>query len=149
MKVLLLQDVRGSGKAGEIITVSDGYYRNFLFPKGLAKEATQGIVKELDMKRAAEARRKAVDKEAAMAIAKRMQEMKVVLHAKAGENNRLFGSLGSKEIVEALATQYGIEVDKKKVELEENIRELGEYQVKIRLYAGVLATLNVEVVAGE
>ncbi|MDD3242848.1 MAG: 50S ribosomal protein L9 [Eubacteriales bacterium] len=148
MKVLLLQDVRGSGKQGEIINVSDGYARNFLLPRNLAKIADEGVIKGLEQKKAAEARRRAVDKQAAMEIAQRMKNMTVTVQAKAGANGKLFGSVTNKEVSEALEAQHHIQVEKKKIEMGP-IGAVGSYTAKIRLFAEVSAELAVEVTAGE
>lgn len=149
MKVLLLKDVKGSGKQDEIISVSDGYARNFLLPRGLAKVADSTIIKEQEQKKNAEARRRAVDKKAATDIALRMKDMQVTVAAKAGANGKLFGSVSNKEVSDALEAQHHIMVDKKKIELSSPIGAVGSYTAKVRLFAEVSAELKVEVVAGE
>ena len=149
MKVLLLKDVSGHGKEGDVVDISDGYARNYLIPRKLAVAATQGMEKEMNVRKAAEARRRAVDKEAAEKIAQRMEGMKLTLPGKAGENGRLFGSISGREIAEALNTEHHIEVDRKKIELESAIHELGTYNVRVRLFANVSANIQIEVVAGE
>lgn len=147
MKVLLIQDVKGQGKAGQVVNVSDGYARNFLFPKGLAKEANASNLNAVKIKDSAAKHRVEVEKQEAQALAKRLGELTVEIHAKTGEGGRLFGSITNKEIAEALQEQYKIELDKKKIELKEHIKETGEYKATVRLYAEVAAKVNVIVKA--
>lgn len=145
MKVIFLQDVKGQGKKGQIKEVSEGYVRNFLLPKGLAKPASDGNLKTLEVQNASEAKRKQKEKEDAQALAKRLEELKVIVKAKAGEGGRLFGAITSKQIAESLASQ-GIKIDKRKIELDEPIRTLGVTQVPIKLHPDVKANLNVQTV---
>lgn len=148
MKVFLLQDVKGTGKQGEIVTVSDGYARNFLMPRNMARPADAALVKEQDEKKASLARRRAVDKHAAEEIARRMKDMTVTLKAKAGESGKLFGSVSNKEVAVALEEQHKVQVERKKIEMD-TITAVGSYTAKVRLFAEVSAELKVEVVAGE
>jgi len=144
MKVIFLQDVKGQGKKGEVKEVSEGYARNFLIPRGLAKEASQGNLKTLEVQKQAEERRKQREKQEAEELGKRLDQMTVVIRAKAGEGGRLFGAITSKQVAEALAKE-GIEIDKRKIELDEPIRSLGVTKVPIKLHPQVRATLNVQV----
>ncbi|QHT58637.1 50S ribosomal protein L9 [Paenibacillus lycopersici] len=142
MKVIFLQDVKGQGKKGEIKDLSEGYVRNFLFPKNLAKPASEGNVKTLDAQKAAELRKKEQEKADAQALGARLEAMKVVVKTKAGEGGRLFGAITSKQIAEALEA-LGVKVDKRKIELEEPIRTLGVTQVQVKLHPEVKAKLSV------
>jgi large subunit ribosomal protein L9 len=144
MKVIFLQDVKGQGKRGEVKDVSEGYANNFLIPRGLAKIATEGNMKSLQVQKQAEARRKDREKEQAQQLAKQIEALTVRIKAKAGEGGRLFGSITSKQIAEELE-KMNIRVDKRKIDLPEPIRSLGGSQVPIKLYPDVVATLKVEV----
>lgn len=143
MKVIFLQDVKGQGKKGQIKDLSEGYVRNFLLPKGLAKLASDGNLKTLEVQNASEEKRKAKEKEDAQALGKRLEEMTIVVKAKAGEGGRLFGAITSKQIADSLAAQ-GIKIDKRKIELDDPIRTLGVTQVPIKLHPEVKAKLNVK-----
>ena len=144
MKVIFLQDVKGQGKKGEVKEVSEGYARNFLIPRGLAAEASKGNLKTLEVQKQSEERRKQQEKEEAEKLGKRLESMTVVIRAKAGEGGRLFGAITSKQVAEALAKE-GIEIDKRKIELEEPIRTLGVTKVPVKLHPQVRATLSVQV----
>lgn len=143
MKVIFLQDVKGQGKKGEVKDLSEGYVRNFLLPKGLAKEASQGNMKTLEQQNLAEMKRKQKEKEDAEALGKKLEDLTVVVKTKAGEGGKLFGAITSKQIAEALAEQ-GIKIDKRKIELEEPIRTLGVTQVAVKLHPEVKAKLSVQ-----
>jgi large subunit ribosomal protein L9 len=149
MKVILRQDIKGTGKKGEILNVSDGFARNYLFPKALAVEATAGNLKSVIQSKDAEARRKAVSEQSAREIAVRLKELTVTIKAKAGEGGKLFGSVTGREIAEALLDQHHIEVDKKKIEMEEPLKAVGAHDVRVRLYAGVSSVIQVNITAGE
>jgi large subunit ribosomal protein L9 len=149
MKVILSQDIKGTGSKGDVLNVSDGFARNYLFPKGLASEATQGNLAAIKQHKDAEARRKAVNEQSAREIAARIKELTVTIKAKSGEAGKLFGSVTGKEIAEALLAQHHIEVDKKKIEMEEPIKTIGTHQVKVKLFAGVSSTLSVQITPGE
>jgi large subunit ribosomal protein L9 len=149
MKVILTQDIKGTGNKGDVINASDGYARNYLFPRSLAVEATDGALNVIKQKKDSEARRKAVSEQSAREIAERIKEMTVVIKAKAGEGGKLFGSVTGKEISEALQAQHHIEVDKKKIEMDEAIKIVGVHEVKLKLFAGVSAILKVQITAGE
>lgn len=143
MKVIFLQDVKGQGKKGQVKDLSEGYVRNFLLPKGLAKLASDGNLKTLEVQNASEEKRKQKEKEDAEALGKRLEEMTIVVKAKAGEGGRLFGAITSKQIAEALAAK-GVKIDKRKIELDEPIRTLGVTQVPVKLHPDVKAKLNVQ-----
>jgi large subunit ribosomal protein L9 len=145
MKVIFLQDVKGHGKKGEVKEVAEGYARNFLIPRGLAQAATDSALKSLGQMKAAEDRRKEQEREKARALAAKLSQMTVVIKAKAGQNGRLFGAVTGKQIAEALEKE-GIKLDKRQVELDEPIRELGTTRVTLRLYPEIKAELSVQVV---
>ncbi len=148
MKVILLKDVKGSGKAGEVINVSDGYARNFLFPRGLAQEATASALNAIKQKQAADDHRKQVEREAAYAQAQDLSGKTVTVRVRVGQNGKLFGTVSGKEVAEALKAQYGLEVDKKKIVLKESIKEAGTYTAQVKLYPSISADVQV-VVTGE
>ena len=147
MKVILLKEVKGLGKAGELVKTSDGHARNLLIPKGLAKEATDANVRELEKQKAMAAEKKQSEQEEARELAKRLAEVRVKIVTKTGEGGRLFGSITTKDIADALQAQEGIELDKKKFVLDTPIKHTGEFQVEIKLYAEIAAQLLVEVTA--
>lgn len=144
MKVILTQDVKGSGKKGEMINAADGYARNFLLPKGLAIEANNQAIGEMKAKEASVQHKIQVEKEAAMACAKQLEGKTVKLTAKAGSNGKLFGSVTTKEIADAINKQFGASVDKKKIQVNE-IKAFGSYTAEIKLYTGISAKMTVEV----
>ncbi|NLT48764.1 MAG: 50S ribosomal protein L9 [Clostridiales bacterium] len=143
MKVILLQDVKNMGKAGNVVNVSDGYARNFLIPKGLVKEATPANMKELERIKAANAAILAENLESAQALEKKIAMLRVTIKTKGGEGGRLFGSITAKDIADALQQQHGIEIDKKKFVLESPIKQTGEHVVEIKLFTNVTAKLRV------
>lgn len=145
MKVILLKDVKGTGKKGEMKEVSDGYARNFLFPKKLAVVADSTAVKELKEKNKSQEIKAQKEYEAAVEQGKKMEEMNVVIYSKAGEGGRLFGSITSKDIAEQLKKQHNIEVDKRKISLDEPIRVLGSRKVDIKIHQKVTTTVRVDV----
>jgi len=147
MKVILQADVKGTGKKGQVFEVADGYARNFLFPKKLAIEATTGNIQDINHKKAAEDRRKGKEKETAVELADKLNALLIEIKTKTGEGGRLFGSVTSKEIVAALKKQHGVEVDKRKLELKEPIKALGDYEVPVKVYPDVIAILKVHVFA--
>ena len=144
MKVILLCDVKGSGKKDDIINVSDGYARNFLFPKKWAVEATPGAVKEIERKRANEEKLERERRAAAEEVAKQLKDKLIALKVKCGGQGRLYGRITSAEIAAALKEQHGVDVDKRKIECED-IRQVGEYAVTVSLYTGVKAPMKVKV----
>ena len=145
MKVILLQDVKGQGKKGEMLNVSDGYARNFLFPRKLAMEATTDALNAKNIQDAAARRREAEERAAADALRKQLKEMPVRLQAKAGTGGRLFGSITTKEISEALKAQYGVEIPKAKLVQEEPIKSFGTFEVKAKLYPEIQGAITVVV----
>lgn len=146
MKVILLEDVQGKGKSGDIVTVSDGYARNFLFPKNLAKEATKTNLNAAKIAKDAVAHKEAVRKQEAEELAKKLKGKTISITGNCGEGTRLFGSITSAEIAEGIKTATGIEIDKKKIVLNDHIKELGKYPVSIKLFAEVSTQITVEVV---
>jgi len=146
MKVILLQDVKGSGKKGQIVNVSDGHAKNFLIPKKLAAEATATTLKdwERDQKNAESKRQSEVA--AAQALGKRIEEAIVKIPMKIGENGKMFGSVSNKEIAAAMSSQVGIDIDRKKIVLDEPIKMVGIKKVAVKLYADISAQLSVEIV---
>ncbi|MGN0734980.1 MAG: 50S ribosomal protein L9 [Anaerovoracaceae bacterium] len=147
MIVILNRDVKGTGKAGDIVKVSDGYARNMLIPKGYAKEATEGNVRNLEKQKAIAAEKKAEEKAAAQALAEKVNAVSVTIKTKAGEGGRIFGSITSKDIADALAAQQKLTVDKKKIQLDNPIKQTGELTVDIKLYPEVMAKLKVIITA--
>ncbi len=145
MKVVLLADVKGSGKKGELVNVSDGYARNFLFPKKLAKEANAQAMNELKNAEEAKAYKVKTETEAAKKAAGILEGKTVRLTAKAGQGGRLFGSVTAKEIAEALKEQFGVEIDKRKIAIDGDIKAFGTYSCEIKLYAGITAKVYVMV----
>ena len=148
MKVILLQDIKGVGKKDQIINANDGYARNYLFPKKLAVEANAGNLGNLKAKQESNQYRKDVEKEEATKLANKLKDITLVLKVKAGENGKIFGGVTSKEISENLKTQYKIEIDKKKIMLNETIKVLGTITVDIKLYEGIIGKLKVQIIAG-
>ncbi len=144
MKVIFQQDVKGKGKKGEIKEVSEGYARNFLFPKNIAVEANKGNMKQLELKKKGDEKRAEEEHQQALDLKKELEALKIELKAKSGEGGRLFGSITSKQIAQNLKSQQ-IKVDKRKIELNEPIRTLGYTDVPIKLHHDVTATLKVHV----
>lgn len=144
MQVILNQDVKGQGKKGQMVNVSDGYARNYLLPKGLAKEATKSNINVMKGKAESLEYKIKTETEEAQKIAETMKTIEVVLTAKAGDNGKLFGSITSKDIVEALKMQHHIKIDKKKLVMSD-IKKLGVTEVPVKLYTGVSGTLKVNV----
>ena len=147
MKVILKENVKSIGKKDDIVNVSDGYARNFLFVKNLAVEANSDNLAKLKSKKDSEQYRKNQDKEDAEKIADKMGKIKLQFKVKTGENGKIFGGVSSKEIQEKLEKDYNIKVDKKKIELKETIKTLGITKVQIKLFEGVIANLKVEIVS--
>ena len=145
MKVILQQDVKGQGKKGQRVEVSDGYARNFLLPKKLAVAATAENVNTMKQQEKARKAQEAAEKAEAEALAKRLEGVMVKIPAKAGEGGRLFGAVTAKEISEALSTQHGLNIAKTKLVLDEPIKACGGYQVKAKLGYEVTGTVNVMV----
>ena len=147
MKVILLQDVKKIGKKGDVINTSDGYARNFLFPKNLAVEANAENMSKLKAKQDSNAFKKSQEKEEAQKIADKLSKILMKVQVKAGENGKIFGGVSSKEIAENLEKQYNIKVDKKKIDLKETIKTLGMFTIEIKLYEGVVGKLKIDVIS--
>jgi len=148
MKVIYLQDVKGSGKKGEIKNVADGYARNLLFPKGLAVEATPENLNKLKGQQDSAQHKIDMDIKAAKEAAAKLKDKKVIIKAKAGSNDRLFGSVTSGNVADALKEQLGVSIDKKKITLSTDIKNFGSYTASVKLYNGISETIDVEVVEG-
>ena len=145
MRVILLQDVKGSGKKGDIIKVSDGYARNFLLPKKLAKIADERAVNDLNAKKAADEYRLKVQKEEALKVANELKGKSIKVIAKKGKEEKIFGSVTSKEIGTEIEKVYGIKVDKHKIKMPCEIKAFGTYNCEIKLFSGVSTNINVVV----
>lgn len=145
MKVILNADIKGVGKKNEIINASDGYARNYLFPKKLAVPADAQNMNVLNAKKASEQHKKDLECEEAKKVQEKMKTIVLKITTKAGENGKTFGSITSKEIAESLEKQFKIKVDKKKIVLPEQIKTLGTYIVDVKLYEGVVGKLTVSV----
>ena len=146
MKVILKQDIKGVGKKDQIINANDGYARNFLFRKNLAVPADKGNMTNLQSKQTSEQHRKNLEKEAAIETKNKIEKIMLKIQVKSGENGKVFGSVTSKEIGENLEKQYKIKVDKKKILLQEPIKNLGTFNIDIKLYDGVNAKLKINVI---
>ena len=146
MKVILLQDVKGSGKKNQIVEVNDGYARNFLFPKKLAKEATSSNLNAVNVQNQAEAHRKEVQRQEAVANAKKLSELTVTVIGKGG-NGKMFGSISAQDVADAIKAQHGIELDKKKIDVPQ-MKSAGEYTVTLKLFPEVSAKMKVIVEIG-
>ncbi|MGM9640681.1 MAG: 50S ribosomal protein L9 [Faecousia sp.] len=144
MKVILLQDVRGKGKKGQMLEVSDGYARNYMLPKKLAMEATADAINTMRMNDKATQERQARERAEAVALEKQMKEMTLVVYAKGGGAGRLFGSVTNQEIADALKGQ-GINLDKRKIVIDEPIKNVGTYTVKCKLGYEINASLTVKI----
>ena len=145
MKVILSKDVQGTGKAGEVKDVADGYARNYLIPRKLAIPATGGALKSVEQKKAAEEKKAASEEATARALADRLTSAPVVLTAKVGDQGRLYGSITNGDIADQLSAQLGQPIDRRKIELDEPIRQLGTFEVTIRLHRAVSAAVKVDV----
>lgn len=147
MIVILKKDVKGTGKAGDVVKVSDGFARNMLLPKGFAVEATDGNVRSLEKQKALQAKKEAEEKAAAEKLAAELAEKKVVIKTKSGEGGRLFGSITSKDISDAIKDQLGMYIDKKKIQMKAAVKQTGHFDVEIKLYQGVKGNLSVDIVS--
>ncbi len=145
MKVILLQDVRGSGTKGQIVNVADGYARNMLIPKGFAIEATAKNLNELKAKKEALAHRKEIELEGAKKIAERLGGAIITIKAKAGENGKLFGSITAKDISEKIKKLYKVEIDKRWINVQSGIKSIGAHDITIRLHSEVTVAVKVDV----
>lgn len=147
MKVILQTDVKGMGKRGEIVNASDGYARNFLFPKNLAIPADKKNLNEWEAKKSSEAHRKDIEKKEAIKIKEKLANEVLLIKTKAGENGKTFGSITTKEISENIEIQYKEKIDKKKIVIKDQIKSIGEYTVELRLFEGVVGKLKLNIVS--
>jgi large subunit ribosomal protein L9 len=147
MKVILKTDIKGVGKKDQIINASDGYARNFLFPKNLAVEANAENMSKLKAKRDSNAFKKSQEKEEAEKISDKLSKIQLKIKVKSGANGKIFGGVSSKEIAENLEKQYQIKVDKKKIDLKETIKTLGIITVDIKLFEGVIGKVKVDIIS--
>ena len=147
MQVILLQDVERVGHEGDLLTVADGYARNYLLPRGLAVQANKGTLKDLELRRGAIARRDAEKREAAQQVAEALRDKTIVVKAVTGEGTKLHGTITAQQIAEAAAQQLSLSLDKRDIDIAEPIREVGDYLVSARLYKDVAAQLPVRVVS--
>jgi len=145
MKVILQKDVKGQGKKGQLVEVSEGYARNFLFPRNLAVEATGGNIKNFEQREKSDQKKKEQEKEQAQQFAKELEQITITIPAKTGEGGRLFGAVSTKQIADALK-KAKLDIDKRKLVLDEPIKALGYTKVPVKLHADVMGTLNVHVV---
>ena len=145
MKVILLADVKGAGKKGELVNASDGYARNYLIPRKLAKEANAQAMNELKNAEASKQHRIEVEKANASEAAKKIDEKTIKMTAKAGQGGRLFGSVTAKELAEEIGKQFGVEVDKRKVVLDADIKAFGTFGFEVKFYNGITTTMSVAV----
>ncbi len=145
MKVILLKDVKGTGKKGDVVNASDGHARNFLIPRGMAKEATDSTISTLKHQKASEDKRKAEELQEAKELAARIGELEIKIISKAGEGGKLFGSITSKEIAEKLNKEYDLKIDKRKISMDGAIKMLGTTTLDIKVYPTVVAKLKVTV----
>jgi large subunit ribosomal protein L9 len=146
MKVILLQDVKGTGKKGDMANVAEGYARNFLIPKKLVVEASEGNVKELQRQKNVDADKKAQSLEHAKDLEQRLKGLTVALPAKAGEAGRLFGALTNKDIGDVLEKDHGIVVDRRKIEIKNAIKTLGEHEALIKLHPDISVSIQIQVI---
>ena len=147
MKVILLSDIKGVGKKDQVIEASDGYARNFLFPKKLAVEANNANMSKLKAKQESKQFRKDNEKREAEELARKLKGIMLKIRVKAGKNGKIFGGVTSKEISEGLKREYNIEIDKKKINLTDTVKTLGTILVDIRLYEGVIGNLKVDIIS--
>lgn len=145
MKVILKADIKGVGKKNEVINASDGYVRNFLFPKNLAVEANAENMSKLQAQKDANQFRKDTEKEEAKKLAEKMTKIMLKIEVKVGENGKIFGGVSAKDIAENLEKQQNIKIDKKKIDLKETIKTLGIHTVQIKLYEGVVGQIKIDV----
>lgn len=147
MKVILLKDVKNVGRQNELVEVAEGYARNYLIPRGLAVEATAANLKQYEERKRQQAAKRAREEAEARETAARLQRQPLIIKVKAGESGRLFGSVTSGDIAEAVEKQFGVKVDRRRIELDEPLKAVGSHKVVVRLYQGVQAELQVNVQA--
>jgi large subunit ribosomal protein L9 len=145
MKVVLLQDVKAQGKKDQVVEVSDGYARNFLFPKKLAVPADAKVINDIKNKQSSAKHKEEVERENARALAKKLSETTIKLTAEAGADGRFYGAITSKDIAEALKAQAGIEADKRNILLDAPIKAFGTYKIELKIYADISGKFNVTV----
>lgn len=145
MKVILLKDVKNVGKKGDIVNASDGYARNYLFPRKLAEEATNANVNVLNQRKEIERRKKLAEIEEAQKLADSLKGKTIKIYTKAGEGGRLFGAVTTKDISEALKKQLGVDIDKKKI-LSDTIKQLGNYEVELKVYTDISTKVVVSII---
>lgn len=145
MQVILLEDIKGVGKKGQLIEASAGYARNYLLPKKLAVEATKGNLNKLENQRKSDEKKRVTELEEAIAVKAQLEQISVKIQVKTGDSGKIFGSVTNKEIAAALEEQTKIAIDKKKIILDNPIKTLGEHKVDIKLHTDVTAKLNVEI----
>ena len=147
MKVVLLKDVKGQGKKDQIISVSDGYARNFLIPRGLAAEADAKLLNDIKNREAAKEHKIASDTADAKAAAEKLESAQIIIHAPAGGDGRLYGSVTPMDIAEAVKAQTGLDIDRRKIVQGDPIKSYGKYEVEVKLYSGVTGKINLLVAA--
>ena len=147
MKVILIADVKSLGKKGEIVDVNDGYARNFLFPKKMAVEANTENMAKLKGRNDSKQHKKDVQKQEALDISKKLENITLTLKVKAGENGKIFGGVTAKEVSEELNKQYQVKIDKKKIDLKENIKNLGTFTIEAKLYEGVIGKIKIHIIS--
>ncbi len=145
MIVILLKDVKGKGKAGDVVKVNDGYARNMLLPRGLAQEATEGNIRNLEKQKAIAAEKRAAEEAKAREQKEMLEKITLNIKTKGGDSGKLFGSITSKDIADALKEQEGIDIDKKKIDMPAPIKTAGDSEVTLKLFTGVNAKLKVNV----
>lgn len=148
MKAILIKDVKGLGNKGDVVQVAEGYARNYLFPRGLAVAASEGKLKELGERKDAEIRRQEKERQAAQAIAARLEGATIEVSSRVGEGGRLFGSVTNKEVAEIIQRKLGMKIDRRRVEIKEPIKALGTYQAVARLHPEIQVSFTI-VVVGE
>ena len=146
MKIILLENVKGVGKKDEIINANDGYARNFLFPRNLAVEANAQNLAKLKSKQDSAAHKKMTEKKEAEELAKKLEKIMLKIEVKAGENGKIFGGVTAKEISEQLKSKYNYNVDKKKIDLKETIKQAGIFTIDLKLFEGVIGKLKVHII---
>ena len=147
MKVILLKDIKGTGKKDQILEVSDGFGRNYLLPRKLAVEATNEAVNSIEKSKSAAKHREDVKKNDAETAARELKGKTVTVKVRAGENGRLYGSITTQEIADALKAQHGVELDKRKIELDEKVTSVGQTTITLKMYAGVATKMNLVIEA--
>ncbi len=147
MKIILLKDVKDLGKAGDLVNSKDGYARNFLFPRGIAIEATPANLRKWEENREKQEHKKQEEEAEALKLKEKIEGLTVTLKGKGGEGGRLFGSITSKDIADGLKSQHKIEVDRRKIELKDNIKVTGIQEIDVRVYPEITAKLKVNVIS--